>query len=329
MPEIPEVCRMTNWVREQLMFTSSNKFKDYLINTKQLIKKEKEKESKNDNDNNNPTPQSPLIQLFSIKIPKDSNLLYKDYELFMTKLPLKIKNIFSFAKKMLIQFEDDSILLFEFGMTGNFDKGAIRFSMNFQIQILDNNDNNNIIMKNKQINYKNDRKIRSIITYYPSEHLYLQYISKFAPDCSLIDYSTFLKRFQVLQITKNRQNTVMFKLLLDQYLLVSGIGNYLRAEILYDAELNPYSQCKDLTELQIERLFKSIKKIITQSYNQGGLTIKDFHVGNTRGKFKPKVYNRTITLDDHKLLIERLDENYGFKPTLWWVPGNDEIILNE
>ena len=54
-------------------------------------------------------------------------------------------------------------------------------------------------------------------------------------------------------------------LLMDQS-KISGIGNYLRSEILYDAEIYPLSYIFDLNENDLIKIYKSIKKISKDNY---------------------------------------------------------------
>ncbi len=60
--------------------------------------------------------------------------------------------------------------------------------------------------------------------------------------------------------------------LLDQQ-IVAGIGNYLRAEILFDCRLDPWRRVTDLTPDDLERLCSSIVFIARQAYSTGGVTV--------------------------------------------------------
>lgn len=60
-------------------------------------------------------------------------------------------------------------------------------------------------------------------------------------------------------------------LLLDQGFL-SGVGNYLRTEILFDAGIHPKKRPMDLSDQAIEHFSKSALTITGRSYETGGLT---------------------------------------------------------
>lgn len=65
------------------------------------------------------------------------------------------------------------------------------------------------------------------------------------------------------------------KFLLDQKKL-SGIGNYLRADLLYRSKLNPRRRFNDLTHDEKKRMFKSAIEVITSSYMGNGVSIRDY-----------------------------------------------------
>lgn len=55
------------------------------------------------------------------------------------------------------------------------------------------------------------------------------------------------------------------ELLLDQG-FAAGVGNYLRAEILYDARINPYRTAESLNKKDITKLVNSINKVVNRAY---------------------------------------------------------------
>lgn len=72
---------------------------------------------------------------------------------------------------------------------------------------------------------------------------------------------------------ENRERTIGAALL-DQR-IVAGIGNYLRAEILFDCRLDPWRQVADLTEEDLARLCHSIPTIARRAYLTGGVTVSE------------------------------------------------------
>ncbi|HEY9849166.1 MAG TPA: DNA-formamidopyrimidine glycosylase family protein [Leptolyngbyaceae cyanobacterium] len=62
--------------------------------------------------------------------------------------------------------------------------------------------------------------------------------------------------------------------LLDQQ-IIAGIGNYLRAEILFNCRLDPWRKVADLTGEELERLIHSIPLMAQRAYATGGFTVSD------------------------------------------------------
>ena len=62
--------------------------------------------------------------------------------------------------------------------------------------------------------------------------------------------------------------------LLDQSLL-AGIGNYLRAEILYQCRLDPWRKIGDLTSENLRDLNREIPRVTRAAYDNGGATVPE------------------------------------------------------
>jgi len=73
--------------------------------------------------------------------------------------------------------------------------------------------------------------------------------------------------FSLQDVKKYKQKIV--SLLMDQKKLVSGLGNYLVAEILYRAKISPYRPGLSLTNDDIDELKYAIKYVTKASYSNG------------------------------------------------------------
>lgn len=62
--------------------------------------------------------------------------------------------------------------------------------------------------------------------------------------------------------------------MLDQQ-VVAGIGNYLRAEILFDCRLDPWRSVADLRAVELDDLCTSIPRIAKRAYQTGGFTVTE------------------------------------------------------
>ena len=72
-----------------------------------------------------------------------------------------------------------------------------------------------------------------------------------------------------LLVSKSRSDQKIFKVLMNQKKkdgLISGLGNYLTPEILYDCKISPFRTVGSLTITEINNLAHSIKYIIKLSY---------------------------------------------------------------
>jgi len=80
-------------------------------------------------------------------------------------------------------------------------------------------------------------------------------------------------------------------LLLDQAFL-AGLGNYLRAEILWQARLLPQHKAQDLTSVQLAAFAEALLAIPRHSYQTRGTTDENVHHG---AAFHFKVFHRSGT----------------------------------
>ena len=101
--------------------------------------------------------------------------------------------------------------------------------------------------------------------------------------------------------------------------IVSGIGNYLKAEILYDCKVSPHRACASLSDSDLKRILESSIRITNLSYDLGGATIKNYR--NTSGK--EGVYTRRFAVynqdnDPHGNKVTK--EVTKDKRTTHWVP---------
>lgn len=132
----------------------------------------------------------------------------------------------------------------------------------------------------------------------------------------LIDYKTFYNNI------KNGKKSSLTTKLTDQKSICSGIGNYLLSEIMYDSRLHPSVKCNELTDANIETLFEKCSRLITLSYQLGGLSIRDYvDISGTKGKFGEmiKVYGKKGKTDPHGNKIVNTKRGNG--QTIWYVPG--------
>lgn len=98
----------------------------------------------------------------------------------------------------------------------------------------------------------------------------------------------------------------------------SGVGNYLKAEILYDAKIKPDRIMGDLSDDELIAIFRSARQKIKESYQSNGLTIRSYLSPDGRmGQFERVVYDKETDPYGNKVI----KTVFGDKRTTHWVPS--------
>lgn len=108
-------------------------------------------------------------------------------------------------------------------------------------------------------------------------------------------------------LQKSNQQISVF--MLDQTKF-AGIGNYLRAEILYLAQVNPFKTCKTITDQEIERILFYTKEVIDKTYKAGGLTFSDYKDPYDRsGNYDTLVYQKKVCPKGYAVKTDKTSDN--------------------
>lgn len=98
------------------------------------------------------------------------------------------------------------------------------------------------------------------------------YLKHLGPDVltygEAFDEADFRKRL----LKRRNKNRTLGDVLLDQQ-IAAGIGNYLRAEIMFLAKLNPWLLVKDLSAADLDLLCELIPTVCNQAYSENGTTV--------------------------------------------------------
>lgn len=120
------------------------------------------------------------------------------------------------------------------------------------------------------------------------------------------------------QIRYSRIKNKKIGLFLMEQKYFSGIGNYLRAEILYAAKISPHRPLLKLSDDEALTIFRHARRLINESYHAQGATLATYtnpHGG--KGMFKVVVYNQRYD----PLGNEVIKEDIGDKRSTHWVPS--------
>lgn len=101
----------------------------------------------------------------------------------------------------------------------------------------------------------------------------IPYLAEIGPDCLPSKGNEFDSKEFVSRLKKHGGSFVGTAIL-DQS-VVAGIGNYLRAEILFLARINPWTKVENLTRSELMRLTKLIPEVSLRAYQMNGVTVTD------------------------------------------------------
>lgn len=101
--------------------------------------------------------------------------------------------------------------------------------------------------------------------------------------------------------------------------LIGGIGNYIKAEILYRAKISPHRKVMDLSDEEFSKLNEECKIVIWSSFDRGGSSFRNYlGVDGDTGHFPFSfhVYGRSICHEGYSVKTEITADGR----TTHWVP---------
>lgn len=128
-----------------------------------------------------------------------------------------------------------------------------------------------------------------------------------------VDCQGFANRFL------KKSNKTIAECLMNQS-VISGVGNYLKAEILYASKISPNRLIKDITRDEWHKLYYETTAISKRSYKLGGATIENYRQPNG----EKGLYSRRFAVYNQKsdpLGNEVIKETTLDKRTTHWVPS--------
>ena len=203
----------------------------------------------------------------------------------ISSLPLKVVKVWAAGKKIIIRFRGYRYIVVFLGMEGRWSYEKLKYS-HIYIQTQENN----------RIWYDDKRYLGNFEVCNSRESLRLR-LSKIGPDLitDLISTQDWLD-----ETTNSKVATKQIcDFLMDQKYF-SGIGNYLKAEILYAAKIRPDACMGELSRSLLETLFEITRKIIYNSYVAQGASLYSYiNTDGKKGNFQCIVYgNATDPLDN-------------------------------
>ena len=188
-----------------------------------------------------------------------------------------------------------SYIISNLGLDGSWSPDEYKDRNNFRL----------IFNKNKSAYYRDPIGFGTLRIIHGNEN-FDKILQKLGPDPIINDYT--YDEF-IGMITKKKNINKMIAEIFEDQSNLSGIGNYLRAEILYSSKVRPDRICKTLTEDELKKIHKYSVKKIRKSYNHSGTKRYNGH-----GEFKLNVYGRKIDPKGNEVLIMKIK-----KRSLHWV----------
>ncbi len=208
-----------------------------------------------------------------------------NFDSALSRLPLKVENINVKGKFMhwKLGSENPVYLFCTYGMTGQWSKEETKHTC-FVIQYLDASkyeltaDN---IVYNSEFIYFNDPRHFGTIKF-GNQYDWVAKIDSLGWDPledSLKDNFDLIKK----KINKSKKN--IGELLLDQKIFC-GCGNYVRAEALYRAKINPWLPGKSISDDQLLNICSHVKDVMMESYQAQGASFKSYiNADGNSGKY--------------------------------------------
>lgn len=213
------------------------------------------------------------------------------------KMPYRLLSVAAYGKKIVFSFET-SCLVSSLGLEGHW--------------LTSPRNNTGLILKFDTPLYYDDSRHFGRCTFCSTQAEYDDVFRDTGPDWLVddISYQTFLS------VIQRHPHMKLCDFLLEQKYF-SGVGNYLKAEILYEARLNPHRELESLGK-EVQVLYDSIRKIISDAYSAGGTSVYTWldPLGR-KGEYCLRVYNRKFDLDGHKVIAETITKK---SRTTYWVP---------
>ena len=211
---------------------------------------------------------------------------------------LKIVSIKRRSKYLLISLENNLTILAHLGMTGKFfifDKNK-KYKTSFYYTLNKNDSKHDhltlFLNKGLKVVYNDVRKF-GFIKLFQSQNVY---------DCNHLRFlgpEPLTKYFNVKYINNYfLSKKIKIKDLLMNQKFIAGLGNIYCNEVLFLCRINPTRRVNKISQKEIKKIIKSIKKILKQAILFGGSSIKNFSStegqdGNFQQKFN--VYGKEKT----------------------------------
>jgi len=238
-------------------------------------------------------------------------------------LPIKILNVSAYGKRPIFTLENGYIVSF-LSMTGRWsftkDKDAkMELELGTSTMMKLGNQNINIIDVTSRIYYcgqgsvSKSNSLCGKVSYMRNQADLNIYFSSYGPD--MLASPPKLETYtQIIKSVKAKHQYLCVFLLEQEY--VSGVGNYLRSDIMYHSRLHPMRLVSSLTNNEISNLYNSTILLMRLSFHHGGMSFSDYiDPYGEKGTYPRLVYRMKHDPTNQKVSV--LDAPDGRK--VYWV----------
>lgn len=217
-----------------------------------------------------------------------NNNTSEDYNIFKNCLPMVVEDIYCKGKIIILICHNEYhvfYIIHNLKLTGKWST----FQDNFKWYIE--------TTENKKI-FLNDSKNSASVYFTEDENILKSVLDSIGIDILSNEFTLNELKNQISKY-KNKNIT---SFLMNQSIF-SGIGNYLKCEILYYSKISPLRKMTSLSDSEIEKLFEGIRIISRTSYASGGIFkgYFEFNIYKDEKAKKEKTSDGRTTFWDEKL----------------------------
>lgn len=229
-----------------------------------------------------------INKLFSGKKLTDINILrgrykkhnvFESYDLIKNALPLKLINVKTKGKFIYWELENGFYLLNTLGLSGGWSykkNSTSQYQMPKLLEYIDKSKIEVYLLKsldhlNVEFIFGHEKLVFfdmlsfGTLKIIKNHETLLSKLNTIGPD--IMDETTTLEIFKSKIKSNTNFNKSIGIVLLNQK-LISGIGNYIRADALWLAKINPFKLVKKMTDIEIKKLYHCLKVITWGNYDR-------------------------------------------------------------
>ena len=274
---------------------------------------------KYDNESDEPPPEGAEVKLFGESLAavvsgKDivsvdvlsgryKKSAVEGLDLFRARLPAKVIGVGVHGKFLYWIVTNDVFIYSTLGMTGSWSVNATKHSrVVFRL-----GDDTQVFF--------NDQRNFGTLKMVPGRQGLLKKLQSLGPDM----LSENVSDSKFTECLMKKPEWTLSEALMDQS-VVCGVGNYVKAESLYQSRLSPHRQVNTLSAGDFTRLNQSIKLVLQEAYTRGGASIQTYRdFDGNEGEYSQRflVYNQQQDPDGNEVVREQTADGR----TTHWVPS--------